>query len=65
MLLYTVKQKGGEPDRKPHPLPYGFRNPYGKLKSDNSQDYAQKPQRNCTLMNSASELAFVNLRACA
>jgi hypothetical protein len=23
------------------------------LKSENSQDYAQKPQRNCTLMNSA------------
>ncbi len=55
-LLYTAKQKGGEPDRKPHPLPYGFRNPYRKLKSDNSQDYAQKPH-----MNSASELAFVNL----
>jgi len=41
------------------------RNPYRKLKSDNSQDYAQKPQRNCTLMNSASEQAFVNFRACA
>ncbi len=27
---------------------------YGNLKSDNSQDYAQKPQRNCTFMNSAS-----------
>ncbi len=27
---------------------------YGKLKSENSQDYAQKPQRNCTFMNSAS-----------
>jgi hypothetical protein len=27
---------------------------YGNLKSENSQDYAQKPQRNCTLMNSAS-----------
>ncbi len=28
----------------------------GNLKSENSQDYAQKPQRNCTLMNSASVL---------
>jgi hypothetical protein len=27
---------------------------YGNLKSDNSQDYAQKPQRNCTFMNAAS-----------
>ncbi len=27
MLLYTVKEKGGKPDRKPHPdLPYGLRN---------------------------------------
>ncbi len=26
----------------------------GNLKSENSQDYAQKPQRKCTLMNSAS-----------
>jgi hypothetical protein len=24
--------------------------------SENSQDYAQKPQQNCTFMNSASEL---------
>ena len=27
---------------------------YGNLKSENSQDYAQKPLQNCTLMNSAS-----------
>jgi hypothetical protein len=27
---------------------------YGNLKSENSQDYFQKPQRNCTFMNSAS-----------
>jgi hypothetical protein len=26
---------------------------YGKLKSENSQDYAQENQRNCTFMNSA------------
>ncbi len=29
---------------------------YGNLKSENSQDYAQKPQRNCTFTNSASVL---------
>ncbi len=27
---------------------------YGNIKSENSEDYAQKPQRNCTFMNSAS-----------
>ncbi len=43
-LLYTVKEKGGKPDRKPYPLPYGLRNPYRNLKSENSQDYAHKPQ---------------------
>ncbi len=25
---------------------------FGNIKSENSQDYAQKPQRNCTSMNS-------------
>jgi hypothetical protein len=50
LLLYTVKEKGGKPDRKPHPLP---RNQYRNLKSENSQDNAEKPQRNCTFMNSA------------
>ncbi len=37
---------------------------YVKLKSEYSQDYAQKPQRNCTFMNLAAgepEPAFVNL----
>jgi hypothetical protein len=28
-------------------FPFGLRNPYRNLKSENSQDYAQKPQRNC------------------
>jgi hypothetical protein len=37
------KGKGGKPDRKPFPLPYGLRNPYRNLQSENSQDYAQKP----------------------
>ncbi len=27
---------------------------YGNLKSENSQDYVQKPQQNCTFMNSAT-----------
>jgi hypothetical protein len=27
-VQYTVKVKGGKPDRKPYPLPYGLRNPY-------------------------------------
>ncbi len=52
-LLYTVKEKGGKPDGKPYLLPFGLRNPQRNLKSENSQDYAQKPQRNCTLMNSS------------
>ncbi len=29
---------------------------YGNLKSETSKDYAKKPQRNCTFMNSASRL---------
>jgi hypothetical protein len=35
--LYTVKEKGGKPDGKPYPLPYGLRNPYRNLKSENCQ----------------------------
>jgi hypothetical protein len=31
-LVNTVKEKGG----KPHTLPYGLRNPYKNLKSENS-----------------------------
>jgi hypothetical protein len=30
--MYTVKEQGGKPDRKLHPLPYGLRNPYRNLK---------------------------------
>ncbi len=26
-------EKGGKPDRKPHPLPYGLRNPYTEISS--------------------------------
>jgi hypothetical protein len=53
-LTVSIKEKGGKPNRKPHRLPYGLRNPGRNLKSENSQDYAQKPQWNCTFMNSAS-----------
>jgi hypothetical protein len=48
-LLFTVKKKGGKADRKPHLLPHGLRNLYSNLKSENFQDYAQKPQLNCTV----------------
>jgi hypothetical protein len=41
-LLYNVNEKGGKPDRKPYPLPYGLRRPHRKLKSENSQDYGQR-----------------------
>ncbi len=36
-LTVSVKNIGGKPDRKPYPLPCGFRNPYRNLKSENSQ----------------------------
>jgi hypothetical protein len=41
-VTVLVKEKGGKPDRNPYPFPYGLRNPYRNLKSDNSQDYAEK-----------------------
>ncbi len=41
-LLYTVKEKGGKPDRKPYPVSYGLGNPYRNLKSENNQDSGQK-----------------------
>jgi hypothetical protein len=31
---------------------------HGNHKSENSHDYAQKPQQNCTVMNSASVLVL-------
>jgi hypothetical protein len=52
---YTVKEKGGKPERKPYPQPYVSR------KSEISQDYVQKPQRNCTFMNSASRQEITDL----
>jgi hypothetical protein len=43
-LTVSLKEKGGKLERKPYPPPYGLRNPYRNLKSENSQDYVQKPQ---------------------
>ncbi len=63
-LLYTRKDKGGKSDRKPYPFPYGLRNSYRNLKSENSQDYSQKPQRNCSFMNSASGCSVQNGTVC-
>jgi hypothetical protein len=51
--LYTVKENGGKSDRKTKPLFYGLRNPYRKIKSENSQDYAQKHQQKRKFINSA------------
>jgi hypothetical protein len=34
---------------------------YGNLRSKNSQDYAQKPQRNCTFMNVTSGIDSASL----
>ncbi len=61
-LLYTVKEKGGKPDRKPYHLPYGLRNSYKNLESENSQDYAQKPQRNCMFLIT---VMFKNTPSCS
>jgi hypothetical protein len=51
---YSFYRKKGENLKKTNPLPYGLRNTYRNLKSENSQDYAQRPQRTCKFMNSAS-----------
>jgi hypothetical protein len=37
-VQYIEKDKGGKPDRKPFPHPYGLRNPSRNLKSENSPD---------------------------
>jgi hypothetical protein len=57
--LYIVKEQRKKPVRKPHPLPFGLRNPYRNLKSENSRDYVHKPQRNCIFRNSAS-VQYIN-----
>jgi hypothetical protein len=42
VTVYTVSEKGGKPDRKPYYLPYGLRNSYRKLKSENFQETLTK-----------------------
>jgi hypothetical protein len=44
-LTISVKNKGGNQIENHTLFPYGLRNPYRNLKSENSQDYAQKHQR--------------------
>ncbi len=39
-------------------LAWNVNNVYGDLNSENSQDYVQKPKRNCTFMNSVSALFY-------
>jgi hypothetical protein len=53
-VTVNCKGKRKNPDRNPYPLTYGLSKRYRNLKSENYQDYAQKPQRNGTFMNSAS-----------
>ncbi len=53
-LMQPLTEERGKTYRKPYPFPYGLRNPYTNIKSENSQDYAQKPQLNCTFVNSVS-----------
>jgi hypothetical protein len=56
-LTVSVKEKGGIPDRKPFPPFLWFKKSIQirYLMSENSQDYAQKPQHDCAFMNSATE----------
>jgi len=63
-LLYTVKEKGGKHDRKPYSLPYGLRNPYRNPMPEKPYEYAQKPQQNCTFVNSAFVLEAQNALRC-
>ncbi len=59
-LLFTVTYANGFCSPPPLPLSKSgllvcnTKIVHGNLKSENSQEYAQKPQRNCTLKNSAS-----------
>jgi hypothetical protein len=58
-LLYAVKEKGGKPDRKPYPLPYGLRNPYRNLSLRTLKIMPENLNKltKCMFMNSASGLA--------
>jgi hypothetical protein len=61
VIVHCEGQKR-KPDRKTYHLPYGLRNPYSSLKSEFSQDYAQKPQGNCQFMNSAPRVAYLGTK---
>ncbi len=63
VTVHCTGERRKKPDRKPYHLPYGLRNPYRNHKSETSQDNAQKPQPNCTFMNSASALVSHNMFA--
>ncbi len=56
-MLFTVTSTNGyyppPPGKSGLKLVCNVNIVYGNLKSENSQDFVQKPQRNCTLMNSA------------
>ncbi len=55
MLLYTVKKKGRRPERKSHPLPYGFKKSIQKLLVWRTPKIMfRNLKRNCTFMSSAS-----------
>jgi hypothetical protein len=62
--LYRRKEENmienNTPENYLYPHLYGLRNPYRKVRSKNSHDYAQKPQRICTFLNSASGYNTVN-----
>jgi hypothetical protein len=62
LSVYTLKETGEKPNRKPYLLPDGFRNPNRHLKSRTLKIYAQKPQGNCTFMNLASVQKGLTLR---
>jgi hypothetical protein len=65
-LLFTVTSTNGFYPPPPPPSKSGFLSVfnvsilYGNIKSQNSQDYAQKTQRNCTFMNSPSILSHID-----
>jgi hypothetical protein len=57
-LMHTVKEKVGNLIEN-HTPSLSFKKSIQNLISENSQDYAYKPQRNCTFMNSASSFIHV------
>ncbi len=53
-LVYTVKEKGGKPDRKPHLPSLWFKKSIQKPEVWELSSLCPEPQRNCTFTNSAS-----------